>query len=150
AAGVLGRRAAAAGPGDAAGAARGRPALRDPPLARLDLRAGTGTLDAIDDDAVAGLDAVDDRQAAGLIRAHVDVALLARVVGADHEDVAAALVGGDRPLRNEQPLARPADRDADAHEQAGRQQVVGVGQFAAQEDGAGAGVDAVVAELDDA
>ena len=112
--------------------ARRRPPRRFERLQlRLDLLPGHGRQHAGDDDAVVGRDARgDDPQLADQL-ADLDGALLDDVVLAGDEHIAPALVGADGAIRNEQHVGLVAERHAHAHEIAGQQRAVGVGQHRA-------------------
>ena len=86
-------------------------------------------LDAVDDDPVVGPDEFGLRVVVGgeehaedpVDRPELHVPALHRVLGVDHPDEAAALVGADRPIDGQQgPLGVPAG-DADPGEEAGRE-----------------------------
>src|SRR5262249_44907573 len=116
----------------------------------LYLRPVAHALDAIHDDPVLRLQAFpDDLQAVGQ-PAERDVAAFGDVLVVDDVNELAALVGPDRPFGDHQRLVGFADRDADAGAHAGVEDARGVGQDSAHLDRAGAGVDAVVGEIDHA
>ena len=107
----------------------------------LDLRAGTGALEAVDDDALAALYALLDDDQVVHLAADLHRALLDDVLVVDDEDIAAGLVGAEGTLGDEQDRAVQLVRDAEADEGAGDDGVVFVGEDGAALDGAGLGVE---------
>ena len=76
--------------------------------------------------------------------------MLDAVVGADHADVAAALVDPDRPVGHEQRRLGIAEGQPDPHEHPGHDQLVGVGQFGPAADCAGRGLGRHIDEVEHA
>jgi len=95
---------------------------------RIDLLAGDRPQDAGDDDAIVGLEpALDHAQVAdpGTDR---DLALLDRVVVVEHEQVAPALIGAERGIRDQQGLLLVGGANPHAHEVARHQDLIRIPQ----------------------
>src|SRR5437016_4215322 len=70
------------------------------------------------------------------------------VVFVDHIEDLATLIGVERSVVDQEGLVRSPDGKADAGEQAWKQDLVCVGEHAAQAYGAGLGIDLVIHEVD--
>ena len=116
----------------------------------IDLAAGAGHLQAIDDDAVVRLQALHDGAEFAKKEAQFDFAAGNRVVRSHDQKETLILFRADRQIRHEQRLVRSAAVDAHAGEDTGRERAVLVRKHAAELNGAGAGVEAVVDEIDEA
>ena len=108
---------------------------------------GRGVLQAFDDDAVAGLEAAGDDPAIVLHGAQFHRLLADPLFGVEQQHLGdAGAVTLDGPLRHADALLVDRLLQAHAHETAGQQVEVRVGEFAAQDDLAGARVDGDVGE----
>ena len=122
------------------------PSDRDP--LGLDLQAGTHALQAVGDHpVVAGNTFAHDAQPVGQ-RSQLDVPARHRAVVADDVDVLVGLVGADGTVGNQDRRVVGAARDADAREQARREQTGLVGQNRARPERARALVEPVVEEIE--
>ncbi len=118
---------------------------------RADFRAGAeAILQAVGHDDFVRLESVGDGSKRAEERAQFHAAALHGVIRAEDEDEAFVLFGADGGVGDEQGSVACAAGDAHAGEGAGIEDAIGIGDDAADLDGSGVDVHAVVHEVDDA